>query len=215
MADAPRADGSDEEFGVRLDWPADPIGEPYEPVEAKDAAGADAEVDYRPPTALPAERVHEAPVLPRFEQISADLDTGEALARIAARVDALTAVTATFRNHLADRVSGAESRLVGLLQMRTDGWTQIEARLDETLRGLHRRMDDLTSTLSELVELHAETDAAIVALTEDVHGLRRRISLRGRGSEADQAGNEPRTERPVAAVRKSGSPRTRRPSTSP
>lgn len=199
-----------DELGFRLEWPADALVEPYEREEREESEPAEdgGSSDFAPP----ADRGDAPPPPPAAppRQVSAPASLLDAialsddvagLAAVAARVDALSSATVTFRNAMADQVSESAHRVAQSISEQT-------AELEHALRGQGRAIDALggdvgalTTRLHDVVasvealgqvveDFRSEVGAALEAIAEEVRTLRRRTPVRPRSAreEGEDAG---------------------------
>jgi len=209
--------GDDEDFGVRLDWPADAFADPYDGPGPGPAVDEPEPVDgpaFAPPSEPPKPRA-TPPVMPvtptppsMADALAGVADAGgpglsRALAAIAARVDVLSSTTVTFRNLVSDRYQ-EQTRWVSELMSETTAEiaraTRVQERAVNELRTqveevwrLLLEMSASTTALAAAFDAHVtETGAALAGITEELQGIRRRMQVRSRpASDADDAAPAP------------------------
>lgn len=204
MDETGRTDG-EEDFGIRLEWPADPAGEPFDP---RAITAAPPEKATEEPTEEAARPAREPVDMPTHwagpVDISAFADRSEpgtgdvrALAAIAARVDVLAASTTTFRNMVSDQLNKylsqtrelsaeAASRAELYRQAQERGIEQLGTHVAACRQGvqeLSRAVEDLAQTVAAQFE---DLTTRLAELTSEVTAIRRRTSLRPREASADQ-----------------------------
>ena len=196
MSDAPRPEGAEEDLGVRLEWPMDPIGEPFAPPDAGDAEAPPEEAPRvaAPPYAAVTPSRPSRPAamesLPSMASALAEQPSAEGvatLAAIAARVDVLAAVTTTFRNQLADRISQTEDHLSELVHLQREVPAGLETRVGRRLDQIEAAVAGAVRTMSDVSTAVGGIQEALAALAEDVQGVRRRVAMRGRGAPIEAA----------------------------
>jgi hypothetical protein len=202
------SESPDEDFGVRLQWPVDPVGEPFDAPSPSDADESAVEED---PLGFVADSAREAPLTPSLTQADApsrpapvvvealaSLQPGEAssaasaLAAVAGRVDALAAATVTFRDLVAQRLSEERTRIDGLVRslasdLRAERGSQAGAlnELGEAMAraaDVQRRLTEMVDDLSVRVDtLAAEVTSALQDATSELQTIRRRTTVRAKG----------------------------------
>lgn len=218
-------EAQDDPFGVQLEWPDELLSEPYEPA-TRDASAADAVTPPRrdpgPPTAFvapagamttpaaPTEVASGASVAPPTspEPLRLENDLIVMLAKVVARVDALSSTTATFRNLVSDRVSEFTERVV---QVASDTAADVEMQrrlavkdmgdLRSGMAWTNAAVDALTASVAALAgdveRVSQELGSQLERVAEEVQTLRRRTAVRSRAT----AGTEP-DEKPAPPPRR-------------
>jgi hypothetical protein len=222
-----------DELGFRLAWPADAAAEPLDlqgadagapaadgpaepPSDAVDDAGFEPpDAAPRPLPAPPPLRSPAPPPAPVGPAIALGDDVA-ALAAVAARVDALSSATITFRNALAGQVTEYTQRVAQAIAEHAGG-------LDHAIRGQDRAMGEVTAQLRQVTgqlgqvasaveaivtnvdEFRAEVAAALEAMGEEVRALRRRTPVRPRGG-LERAELDAITSAVADALREEGRP---------
>ena len=101
-----------------------------------------------------------------------------ALAAVAARVDALASATVTFRNIVSDRVSETFMRTAELVSEQAAATAATRRDVARCLDAVAAVTDRVSSIEAELVAHRSEVMAALDAIADEVHGLRRRTPVR-------------------------------------
>lgn len=173
-----------DQFGFRLEWPADALLEPF---EAEEAESVDAEVaddaeatplsPYAPggsaaavtPAASPRPEPRPAPplpprpkTLPATPAIALD-DPVAGLAAVVARVEALSSTTVTFRNAIADQVTDYTHRVSQAMAEQAAEVDRAVRAQDHAVRDLGGQLGQLTADLGAVL---AAVDGLVVGLAE-------------------------------------------------
>ena len=208
--------GEDEDdFGVRLDWPSEAQIQPFD-VPARDAeAESDTRVQprsepdtgsederYAPPV---EDRLPPRPPTPRFDPAPSmgpaltalppeAEGVGPLLAAVAARVDALSAVTVTFRNLMSDHVAQQGQRIdVALRELALEAEEHRRRQQDAVgelrneLRGVAAEVRELTRAVQAMstAGVEPELQETLTTLLDEVRSLRRRTPVRPKGQALD------------------------------
>jgi uncharacterized coiled-coil protein SlyX len=191
----PSEQARDEEFGVSLRWPVDPVGEPLElggledAADDEDAAGAPAEdpaptqYELRPP---PLAARAPSPTASVLEELSLRGPDGipRALAAIAARIDSLTSAITVFRSATSDRLSEYTERVTRSVAATASGLEAYRAAQEQglaELRSLLAQMNRSVESLAgELAVVQGELREELATIAGEVQALRRRTSIRAR-----------------------------------
>jgi hypothetical protein len=228
-----------DELGFRLAWPADAAAAPLdlqgadaaspaadsapqpssEPVDDASFEPPDADPRSVPPRPSPPPRSMAPSPAPTPAPVGHAIALGDdvaALAAVAARVDALSSATITFRNALAGQVTEYTQRVAQAIAEHAGG-------LDHAIRGQDRAMGEVTAQLRQVTgqlgqvasaveaivtnvdEFRAEVAAALEAMGEEVRALRRRTPVRPRGG-LERAELDAITSAVADALREEGRP---------
>lgn len=179
-----------DQFGFRLEWPADALLEPF---EAEESEQVDDEVDDEtedtslspyapggsaPPSAAPTAAASTIappppprptpPLAPRPKPVPATpaiaLDDPVAgLAAVVARVEALSSTTVTFRNAIADQVTDYTHRVSQAMAEQAAEVDRAVRAQDHAVRDLGGQLGQLTADLGAVL---AAVDGLVVGLAE-------------------------------------------------
>lgn len=212
----------EDDFGVQLEWPADAGGDPFDLPDREIPEAAAEERAPSPPAAPedpsawrsppappspaprydPPPRVEPAPSMgPALTSLPVGAEgVGPLLAAVAARVDALSTVTVTFRNLMSDHVAEQGQRLESALREQAVEGEEHRRRQDEAVRQLREELRGVAAEVRQLAALLQAGSAGsngsdqiqetLTELLDEVRSLRRRTPVRSRAQasslDADQ-----------------------------
>jgi hypothetical protein len=229
----PGAGRDEDDFGVQLEWPADAGGDPFdlpdrdasEPSPPDEPAAPPPPVDdpsaWRPPPPEPRydppPRIDPAPSMgPALTSLPAGAEgLGPLLAAVAARVDALSTVTVTFRNLMSDHVAHQGQRLESALREQAVENEEHRRRQDEAMRQLREELRGIAAEVRQLTAAvqagasggQGDLRATLTELLDEVRSLRRRTPVRPRGQGALDADQVQAMAQAVAEALQAGSAR--------
>jgi hypothetical protein len=214
-------EAQDDPFGVQLEWPDEQLGEPFEASsrdDAADAAPAPAPAPASPPApaeptpfrAPAPEPTLATPIVERPPgELAAALgeeDVAVVLARVLARVDALTSATTTFRNVVSDRVSEYTERVVQVAsgtaadleeqrRLAQRDMTEVRTGVANAHAAIDRLARSVDALAAEVERISTDLGGQLDRVVDEVQTMRRRTAVRSAARDAD--GGEAPARRPT------------------